>query len=193
MKNDNAFALFTYIGEKLKQKDYPLLIAIDGRCASGKTTLAAHIHEMFPGSAVFHMDDFFLPPEMRSKDRLMQPGGNVHYERFLDEVLNNISKNKPFSYMKYCCKDGTFSENTVNPTPLYITEGAYSMRPELIKYYDITVFMDISSSLQRSRLKQRETSESYETFINKWIPLEEKYIAFYEPHKKANFFLKAQS
>ena len=52
------------------------------------------------------------------------------------------------------------------------------MRPEFLKYYDITVFMDISSSLQQYRLSRRETAESLENFINKWIPLEEKYIAF---------------
>ncbi|MGI6214717.1 MAG: uridine kinase family protein [Christensenellales bacterium] len=193
MKNDNAFALVSYVGDKLKLQEQPIALAIDGRCASGKTTLAAHLHEMFPESTVFHMDDFFLPPELRTQARLNEPGGNVHRERFFKEVLINLSKNEPFSYRKYSCRTDSYSSFNVNPAPLYIIEGAYSMRPEFLKYYDITVFMDISSSLQQYRLSRRETAESLENFINKWIPLEEKYIAFYEPHKKADFLLNAQS
>ena len=30
----------------------PVLVALDGRCGSGKTTLAAQLAEQFPGSAV---------------------------------------------------------------------------------------------------------------------------------------------
>ena len=34
-----------------------IIVAIDGRCGSGKTTLAAWLMEQFDGS-LFHMDDF---------------------------------------------------------------------------------------------------------------------------------------
>jgi hypothetical protein len=37
--------------------DRPLVIAIDGRSSSGKTTLAGHIAEAVPASAVVHTDD----------------------------------------------------------------------------------------------------------------------------------------
>ena len=36
------------------------------------------------------MDDFFLPPALRTPERRSEPGGNVHYERFLTEVLPNL-------------------------------------------------------------------------------------------------------
>ena len=39
-----------------------VLVAIDGRCAAGKTTLAASLQAQL-GCNVFHMDDFFLRPE----------------------------------------------------------------------------------------------------------------------------------
>ena len=38
-----------------------ILVAIDGRCGSGKTTLAAALQEMLQ-CPVVHMDDFFLRP-----------------------------------------------------------------------------------------------------------------------------------
>ena len=62
------------------------LLAIDGMSGSGKTTLAHHLAQKFHAQ-VFHMDDFFLPLEMRTPERLQQSGGNVHYERFLETVL----------------------------------------------------------------------------------------------------------
>ena len=53
-----------------------VVVAIDGRCGSGKTTLAAALQKEF-SCAVFHMDDFFLRPEQRTEERLAQPGGNA--------------------------------------------------------------------------------------------------------------------
>ncbi len=47
----------------------PALLAIDGRCGSGKSTLAGHIAEVF-ACPVFHLDDFFLSPRLRTKERL---------------------------------------------------------------------------------------------------------------------------
>ena len=43
------------------------IIAIDGRCAAGKTTLAARLAKELGGD-VIHMDDFFL--QMCIRDRL---------------------------------------------------------------------------------------------------------------------------
>ena len=58
-----------------------VLVAIDGRCTAGKTTLAASLQAQLECN-VFHMDDFFLRPEQRTPERLRQPGGNVDFERF---------------------------------------------------------------------------------------------------------------
>ena len=65
-------------------RNQPMLIAVDGRCASGKTTLASAL-ERETGCNVIHMDHFFLRPEQRTKQRLEEPGGNVDYERFQED------------------------------------------------------------------------------------------------------------
>ncbi|MCL1877401.1 MAG: hypothetical protein FWF80_00945, partial [Defluviitaleaceae bacterium] len=65
------------------------VIAIDGRSASGKTTLASELAAQ-TGASVIHMDDFFLPQDLRTEERLNTPGGNVHHERFASEVLPHI-------------------------------------------------------------------------------------------------------
>ena len=66
--------------------DAPVLVALDGRCGAGKTTLARRLQTEL-GCRVFHMDDFFLRPEQRTAERLARPGENVDHERFLAEVL----------------------------------------------------------------------------------------------------------
>ena len=83
MKNAVTEIITAY--EKLKPAGVGV-IAIDGRAASGKTTLAAALAAE-TGGTVVHMDDFFLPAELRTPQRLAAPGGNVHAERFAEEVL----------------------------------------------------------------------------------------------------------
>lgn len=83
--------------QALPQGRQPLIVALDGRCASGKTTLAALLLQR-TGCSVVHMDHFFLRPEQRTRERLEQPGGNVDYERFLAEVLEPLRAGKDCSY-----------------------------------------------------------------------------------------------
>ena len=66
------------IDELLTQKDM-VIVAIDGKCTSGKTTLASQLAEIYDCN-VFHMDDFFLRPEQRTPERFAEDGGNVDNE-----------------------------------------------------------------------------------------------------------------
>ena len=52
------------IDELLAAKN-TVIVAIDGKCTSGKTTLASKLAEIYDCN-VFHMDDFFLRPEQRT-------------------------------------------------------------------------------------------------------------------------------
>lgn len=153
-----------------------LLIAIDGRCTSGKTTLAAYLKEVL-GCNVIPMDHFFLQPHMRTKERLSQPGGNVDYERFLTEVLLPLTKGEPFSYRPYNCQfqqlDNAIS---VNPSPITIVEGSYSCHPQLRAYYDYCFFLTTSYENQLERIAARNGSQSLTAFKERWIPLEELYF-----------------
>ena len=52
--------------EKLRRTKEKLVIAIDGRCASGKTTLAAYLKTALSCN-VIHMDHFYLRKEQRGR------------------------------------------------------------------------------------------------------------------------------
>lgn len=162
----------------LSKKQY-ITIAIDGRCGAGKSSLASNLAAKYH-STVIHMDDFFLPPALRTRDRLKSPGGNVDYERFLKEVAPLLTNHKNGSYRVFSCSEMEFSHSIdFSPHPLTIVEGSYSMHPNLRFLYDYAIFMDVKPKEQQNRLLHRVGAEALINFQEKWIPMEELYFDYY--------------
>jgi uridine kinase len=162
--------------EQLQEKGKSCIVAIDGKCGSGKSYLANLLSEIFDCN-VFHMDEFFLPLEMKKDDRLAQPGGNVHYERFKEEVLNSLIKKETVHYRPYLCGLWRLGEvRKVEPKKLTIIEGTYSLHPELRDAYDLKIFLSIEKEAQLERILNRNGEEKLKQFISKWIPLENLYF-----------------
>jgi len=155
----------------------PLIAAIDGRCASGKTTAAKLLQEQY-GWTVVHADDFFLRPEQRTPERYAEPGGNLDRERLKEEVLIPLREGKPVNYRRFDCSKMELGETVSVPlTDLVIVEGSYSLHPELRDLYDLKIFFDVSAEEQLRRIEARSGREKLQAFIDRWIPLEEKYFS----------------
>ena len=164
-------------------------VAIDGRCASGKTTLAAALAASL-GATVFHADDFFLRPEKRTLERLAEPGGNMDRERLEAEILIPLAENREVTYRPFDCSEMKLAEpRTVEPSPIRIIEGSYTHHPELVKYYDFRVFLDTPPTLQWERILKREGKNRAEAFRGRWIPLEEKYLAALSVKERADLVI----
>lgn len=192
VKTEAMEKIYSEILQKMStHKELPILIAIDGRCAAGKTTLAAWLKERFDFSVnVIHMDHFFLQPHQRTKERLQEPGQNVDYERFLEEVMLPLSQGKSFSYQIYDCKKMELSSKIqVEPAALTIVEGSYSCHPVLWDFYHLRIFLNIDSEEQLGRICRRNGAEAVSTFQEKWIPLEEKYFTAYQIQKRCDLAL----
>lgn len=154
----------------------PVLLAIDGRCGSGKTTLARALQEK-AGAVVVHMDDFFLQPHQRTPERFAEPGGNVDRERVLEEVLIPFKKGRPVVYRPYDAHKPAMLEPVhLAPTPITIIEGSYSCHPALWDFYDVRIFVDVEPGEQLRRIEARSGPEKLEVFKSRWIPLEEAYF-----------------
>ena len=153
-----------------------LIVAIDGRCAAGKTTLAAHLKNV-TGCNVIHMDHFFLRPGQRTPQRLQQPGGNVDWERVKAEVLQPLKKGTDFCYRPYDCHTQTLKEPIkIKPGQITVIEGSYSCHPQLFDFYDFHIFLTISPEVQRRRILSRNGAKGLKIFQDKWIVLEERYF-----------------
>lgn len=160
----------------LEELDTPTIVAIDGMCGAGKSYLANLIEQEFHCN-VFHMDDYFLPLEMKTKKRLSEPGGNVHYERFKEEILQGILEGGLITYQPFLCSTMDYGEvRVVEPTKLTIVEGTYALHPSLLDAYDYKVYLRVNPVIQEERILKRNGAEKLEDFIKKWIPLERLYF-----------------
>ena len=182
-------AIIEKIRDILKTKDRAI-IAIDGKCASGKTTLSEKLEKELHCS-VIHMDDFFLRPEQRSEDRLNSPGENVDHERFLLEVLKPLIKGERVFIKPFVCKTQTFGKAYELPqNRITIIEGSYSCHENLRQYYDLHIFCDVDNKTQLERIQKRNGKEALEIFKTKWIPLEEKYFKAFNIKENSEIVIK---
>lgn len=165
------------------------IVALDGRCASGKTTLAQQISKV-TGAGVVHMDDFFLPAKLRTEARLAEPGGNVHYERFSEEVLNTLKDPRVFRYRCFDCSRMNLGEVREIPEgSLRIVEGAYSCHPVFGEYMGLKVFCNVEAQEQLRRIERRDGVEMLKNFQSRWIPMEEQYIQHFQINEQADLVL----
>ena len=169
-------------------KDAPVLLGIDGRCGSGKTTLANWLAQQLH-CPVLHTDDFYLPPGARCKGWQQQPGANMDFYRLRQEVLHPLLHAQPAQYRAYSCAAGAYLPPTPLPSaPLTILEGSYSLHPALQTEFAVRVFVTCPPDVQAARLQAREGAR-YPQFVQRWIPLEEGYFAAHDPAARCDFVL----
>ena len=162
-----------------------ILIAVDGSCTSGKSTLGGLLAQELNAN-LFRMDDFFLRPEQRTPERLAEVGGNVDYERFCAEVLLPLNTGCPFEYRPYDCSTGSLKQPvTVTPKRINVIEGSYSHHPYFEDPYDLKVFLKISPEVRLQRIEKRPVFLQ-KRFLEEWIPMEQQYFECFSIEEKAD-------
>ena len=92
------------------------LVCVDGPVGSGKTTLAAALRTLRPGTPVVHLDDLY-----DGWDGLPRLGGQ------LEALLRPLSRGAAGSYRRHDWATGTGAETVeVGPAPLLVLEGVGS-------------------------------------------------------------------
>lgn len=182
------FAALFPVLVKLKKNGHGI-IAIDGFCASGKSTLAEKLAE-FLGANLIHTDDFFLPPEKRTAERFAEPGGNVDYERFKTEVIDSLEAESVTFGIFDCCEMKITETKTLPKTDYTIIEGAYSNHPYFGNYADVRIFVETSSDEQLKRIVCRDGEKALGMFTKRWIPFEQKYEAAFGIKSCADYVIE---
>ncbi len=162
----------------LKEACKPVVIGIDGMAASGKSTLAPLLARALDASHI-RMDDFFLPPGMRTPERLSTPGGNVYHERFLQEVVPYLRSGNLFGYRIYDAHNQVYTgTQAVWPKEVILVEGSYSMHPAFGDIYDLRIFCKVSPHEQMARINatRARVADMYKAM---WIPMENRYFEAY--------------
>ena len=169
------FKVFEGIDSLMRKKEI-VNVAIDGNAGAGKSTLARLLGKIYDCN-IFHMDDYFLRPEQRTRERLSEIGGNVDYTRFNQEIVEGIQNRYKFEYRPYNCQTMALEEPIlVKPKKLNIIEGVYSMHPTLIDNYDLKIFLKVDTREQSERILKRNGPKMQRRFLEEWIPLENEYF-----------------
>lgn len=168
-----------------------VLLAIEGGAAAGKSTLAQLLNHVYD-CTVAHMDDFFLRPEQRTRERLEEAGGNVDRERFLQEVLLPLSRGETVNYRRFDCGiQCILPAQPMKPTALTVVEGVYSMHADLRDRYNLCVFLKISPELQKQRICGRNSPEMQRRFFEEWISMEERYFSAMDVEMACDLVIEA--
>ena len=156
------------------------LVTIDGPCASGKTTLAGRLAEVFR-APVIHTDDFVVPHAQKTPERLGVPGGNCDWERLVREVVAPWKRGGPVRYRRYDCgQDCLLPEEELPDCGILILEGSYCNLPAIRERAGVRIFADAPWEIRQARLLRRESPESLRRFYERWIPLEDAYFRAYK-------------
>ena len=194
MKDKIAEIVYREIESNLRDKDF-ILLAIDGRCGSGKTTLAGRLQEICRGKAlsceIVHMDHFYPRLEQRTAERLNEAGGNLDRERFLDEVMKPLKRREAFSYRPYDPRVHQMAEAIhIGLSEVIIIEGSYSCHPALYDNYDLRIFLTVDEPERLRRIRERNGEEGLLQFQEKWIPMEESSFSAYRIEERCELHFK---
>lgn len=166
----------------------PGIVAIDGRCGCGKSSLGQILAEEL-GASLFHMDDFYLPFARRRVNWRQIPAGNMDLERFRREVLEPTLAGQPVLYRAYRCPEDRFLETEEIPwRPWAVVEGSYSQHPLLADAYRTKLFVTADPAVQEQRLRRRE-GDHFAAFREIWIPMEEHYFRTFAIERSADAVL----
>lgn len=139
------------------RSDKLTIIALEGRCGSGKTTISKNLKNV----TVIELDDHF--------DSESDPINLEYLEKLLESLeVGNIITEKCYDCHR---KSYYYKEKTISN--VVVVEGVYGYLERLRKYYDYLGYIVIDKDTQMERIKKRS---NYQDFICKWIPREEKYF-----------------
>ena len=160
-----------------------VLVAIDGRGGSGKTTLATFLAGAIPDTTLVHTDDFARPGV---------PGWE--WARFRSQVIEPILEGRAGRYQRYDWDEDRLAEwHDVPPEGVVIVEGVSSTRTELDVPWDLTVWVDTPKDVRLARGIARDGEGMRPQWENVWEPQEDQYVLDQQPESRADITVGGSS
>lgn len=183
---------------RLIERDRPgsILVALDGRSAAGKSTLAAVVAPLV-GAVVIDGDDFYTGGTAETWDA-MSAGEKANHcidWRRQRPVLEKLAKGETAHWHPYDWEadDGSLAQAPIicEPAPVIILDGAYSARPELADLFDLRVLLDAPAGLRRERLIEREGEGYRDEWNARWDEAEQWYFGKVMPPESFDLVIAA--
>ncbi len=160
----------------------PVVVAIDGYGASGKTTCAGLLAGRL-GASVVHTDDFFQQPRATSRDTKrhgVDLSTYYDWQRLRDEALEPLRDGRSISYRSYDWERRALSEDRLELSPSWVVllEGVLSAAPQLADLVDRAVFISTPESERMRRLRARVAPQDWD---EQWLRAERTYFELVRP------------
>ncbi len=182
---------------QLNRRYRTLLVAIDGRGGSGKSTFARQLETVAVDVTVVEFDDFYRPArerKVRAVSGDTEIGGNFDWRRLREQVLLPLSKDEPATYQRYdWLADELADWHLIPPGGIVVIEGNYSTRQELFDFYDYTAWIDAPHDVRLERGVLRGGEDTRDRWLTEWMPEEERYIRAQHPAARVDLVLDGGS
>ena len=188
------FDAATVLIKRLYRNKQPVLVAIDGHSAAGKSTLARNLQNTLANVQLVHGDDFYrVMPETERFDLDASEGYRRYYdwERLERQVLHPLAVQQEAHYEVYNWETGVLgTEKVVRPRGVVIVEGVFSARPKLRGYYDAIFLVEAGEKTRAHRQQQR--GDAPEAWLARWDAAEQFYIETHQPQLYADLVISPE-
>ncbi len=171
------------------------IVGISGHGGAGKTTLAARLMVDLGGS----------PEQVVRTDRFYAVGAgpcsglfDLHDWTALVDLLHRLRANPRSQRIVYSARtyDGTERTYDLPMPPTVIVEGIRLLRPEILPFLDLAVWIDLTPELAGRRAVERnrhqgDTSTELDLWRTKWIPEAHTYEQTMRPDLLADTVISA--
>jgi uridine kinase len=155
-------------------------IGVDGKGATGKTTLAARIAAVLPRSVVVHIDDF-ARPDIRGWER----------DRFVRQVLQPLLAGQPGRFQRWDFNRNVGAEwHTVPAGVPVVVEGVSSTDERLGISWDFTIWVEVPYEIRLARALERDGPEMLERWLTDWMPSEDAYEQQQRPQDRVDLIYR---
>ena len=160
----------------------PIVVAIDGRSGTGKSTLAAQLATILDATVVGG-DDFYAGGVTVRDDTPADRARDCIDWRRQRPVLEALRAGREARYHAFDWNafDGRLETEMTRhaPRPCIVLEGVYSARPELADLVDLRVLVRVPDNVRLARLLAREGGIG--RWERQWHEAEEHYFAHVPP------------
>lgn len=185
--NINLVSAVLKIKELLTMSTTSILVALDGRSGTGKSSIAKELAEQLDGLVIIS-DDFWVggsDEEWRKKSPKEKSETAIDWKRLRTQVLEPLLKGKPASWKTFNWEKGeglSFETIHADPKKLIILDGAYSARPELQDLIDLSILVETRNDhTRRERLLKREGKDFMRNWHSIWDESEDHYFQTVRP------------
>lgn len=186
--------------------DHPLLVGIDGKDASGKTTFADNLAAILKnktGREVIRisLDNFFQPRAIRSRQQNQARGcyeDTFNIEGIRKQLLEPLRSTNTYTTKIFDYKTDSpveIDSNTASNDAIVIVDGVFLQRPEFREYWDYVVLLEVSDeiAIERGIVRDTERIGDVETarqkYINRYIASQKIYYDECQPQQKASVII----